>query len=165
MLGFFARPSSAFAYENQVTVALEVGWAGIPNSTTVPPNGLDLGITAGYGINDAWEIRGLGNFNLLFDDDRLRTGMIGAEAAYLLDIVRFVPIFGFGVDAVVSRFRDETRGDFAMHALLGVDFLINPRWLVGFSGRGFWVTTNNRSFLDAIFFTTCARVGVRFDVY
>ncbi|MEM8607151.1 MAG: outer membrane beta-barrel protein [Myxococcota bacterium] len=164
VLGVLAAPAAASAYENQVTLGLELGWAGIPNSSTLPLNGIDLGITAGYGINDAWEIRGLGTFNLLFDDDRLRTGMIGAEATYLLDIVRFVPVFGFGVDAVISAFRGNTRGDFAMHALLGVDFLINPRWLVGASARGFWVTTNGRSFLDALFFTAAFRVGIRFDV-
>ena len=158
------RPANASAFEEQVTVAVELGWAGIPNSSTLPLNGIDVGVTAGYGITDAWGVRGLANFNLLFSEERrLRTGILGAEAIYLLDIVRFVPIFGFGIDAMISGFATEKRGDFAMHALLGVDFLISPRWLVGLDGRGFWVTTNRASFLDALFFTVGARVGIRFD--
>ncbi|MEM7434022.1 MAG: outer membrane beta-barrel protein [Myxococcota bacterium] len=164
LVGLVAAPSEARAYERQLTVAAEVGWAGIPNSNNLPLNGVNAGVTVGYGINDAWGVRGLANFNLLFDDRRLRTGIIGAEAIYLLDIVRFVPIFGFGLDAMVSGFDGRTRGDFAMHALLGVDFLIDPRWLVGADARIFWVTTNGRSFLDALFFTAGVRVGVTFDV-
>ncbi|MGB5811680.1 MAG: hypothetical protein WBG86_14180 [Polyangiales bacterium] len=165
VLAVAALPSRAFAYDDELTVGLELGWAGIPNSARLPVNGIDLGLTVGYGINDAWAVRGLGSFNLLFGDRRLRTGIVGAEALYLLDIVRFVPIFGFGVDALISGFDDRTRGDFAMHALLGVDFLISRRWLIGVDGRGFWVTTNGRSFLDALFFTVAARVGVRFGLH
>ena len=158
-------PSSASAYEDQVTVALELGWSGIPNASALPRNGIDLGVTAGYGINDAWGVRGLANFNLLFSEDRrLRTGIVGAEAIYLLDIVRWVPVFGFGVDAMISGFAEESRGDFALHALLGFDYVIGPRWLIGADGRGYWVTTNGASFMDAFFLTVAARIGIRFDV-
>jgi len=156
-------PSVAAAYEDQISVGLELGWAGVPSSGTLPQNGIDLGITAGYGITDAWGVRGLASFDLLFGDRRLRIGMMGAEAIYLLDIVRFVPVFGFGVDGVISGFNGENRGDFALHALLGFDYLLNERWSIGASGRGFWITTNGRSFLDALFFTVALRVGIRFD--
>ena len=165
MLGLSALPQTVRALEDQVTVGVELGWAGVPNSAALPKNGITAGLTAAYGITDAWGVRGLGNVNLLFGDRRLRMGIVGVEAIYLLDIVRFVPVFGFGIDGMVSGFSGRARGEFAMHALLGIDCLINPRWLIGVDGRGYWVTTNRASFLDPLFFTVAARVGFRFDAH
>ncbi|MCZ6806878.1 MAG: hypothetical protein O7F08_07985 [Deltaproteobacteria bacterium] len=163
LFGLASLPSTASAYEDQATLGLAVGWAGIPNSSTLPRNGIDVGLTAGFGITDAWGIQGVLSYNVFPDDRRLQMGVAGLEAIYLLDIVRFVPIFGFGVDGMLSAYNGRTRGDFAIHALLGVDYLIDARWLVGADGRAYWVTTNGGSFLDPLFFTVAARVGVRFD--
>ena len=63
---------------------------------------------------------------------------------------------------MVSAYDGRTRGDFAIHALLGVDYLINAGWLVGADGRAYWVTTNRGSFLDPLFFTFAALVGFLF---
>ena len=163
VLGLSALPQTVRALEDQVTLGVELGWAGVPNSSTLPKNGMGAGLTGAFGITDAWAVRGLGNVNILFGDRRLRTGIFGVEAIYLLDVVRFVPVFGFGVDGMVSGFSGRTRAELAMHALLGIDFLINPRWLIGVDGRGYWVTTNRASFLDPLFFTVAARLGFRFD--
>ena len=165
LLGVVCLPSTVSAYEDQVTLALEVGWAGIPDSSTLPRNGVDVGLTAGFGITDAWGIQGVLSYNVFPDERRLQTGVAGLEAIYLLDIVRFVPIFGFGVDGMVSGRAGRTRGDFALHALLGVDYLISARWLVGADVRGYWVATNANSFLDPFIVTVAARVGLRFDTH
>jgi hypothetical protein len=156
-------PSTAAAYEDQATLALEVGWAGIPSSSTLPRNGIDVGLSAGFGITDAWGIQGVVSYNVFPDERRLEMGVAGLEAIYLLDIVRFVPLFGFGLDGMVSGRAHRTRGDFALHALLGFDYLISDRWLVGLAARGYWVATNANSFLDPFIVTVAARVGVRFD--
>ncbi len=163
LLGLVSVPSTASAYEDQATLALEVGWAGNPNSSTLPRNGVDVGLSAGFGITDAWGIQGVLSYNVFPDERRLQMGVVGLEAIYLLDIVRFVPIFGFGIDGMVSGYDGRTRADFAIHVLLGVDYLISARWFVGADGRGYWVTTNESSFLDPLFFTVAARVGFRFD--
>jgi hypothetical protein len=90
--------------------------------------------------------------------------MMGLETVYALDVVRFIPLFGFGLDGLLSVRDSATRGDFALHALLGVDFLLDPRWLIGADVRAFWVATNGSSPLPAWLLTAAFRIGIRFDV-
>ena len=91
-------------------------------------------------------------------------GIAGLETVYALDIVRFVPLIGFGLDGLLSARSRNARGDFALHVLLGVDFLVNRRWIVGADVRGFWVATNAKSPLGPFLVTAALRVGVRFDL-
>ena len=90
--------------------------------------------------------------------------MAGLETVYALDIVRFVPLIGFGLDGLLSVLERQAFGDFALHALLGVDFLLNPRWIIGADARVFWIATYKKSPLDQFMVTAAVRVGVRFDV-
>jgi hypothetical protein len=159
-----AVPSMASAYEDQATLGLEVGYAGIPRTDTLPRNGVDVGLIAGGGFGDAWSIQGLLSYNIFPDERRLHLGMAGLETVYALDIVRFVPLIGFGIDGLLTVRDRRTRGDFALHVLLGVDYLIK-RWLVGVDVRGYWVATNAASPLDPFILTASARVGVRFDLH
>lgn len=159
---FLASP--AHAYEDQATLGVAVGYAGMPQSDTLPRNGVDFALSGGGGIGDAWSIQGLLSYNLYFGDGTLHMSMAGIETIYALDIVRFVPLIGFGFDGILSVRERAARGDFALHALLGVDFLINPRWIIGADARGFWVATNASSPLSAFIVTAALRVGVRFDL-
>jgi hypothetical protein len=136
----------------------------MPQSDTLPRNGVDVALSAGGGIGDAWSIQGLLSYNVYLGDGTFHMGMAGVETVYALDIVRFVPLIGFGLDGILSVRERAARGDFALHALLGVDFLINPRWIIGADARGFWVATNASSPLSAFIVTAALRVGVRFDL-
>lgn len=156
-------PSKASAYEEQATVGLEVGYAGLSRTDFLPRNGVDVGATAGFGITDAWGIQGILSYNIFPDQQPLHMGIAGLETVYALDIVRFVPLFGAGLDGVLSVRERTTRGDFALHLLVGVDYLINRRWLVGADVRFYWVATNANSFLDPFILVAAARVGIRFD--
>lgn len=156
-------PSAARAYEDQATVGLAVGYAGMPRADAPPRHGVDVALSAGRGLGDAWSIQGLLSYNALPDDRPLHISTAGLETIYALDIVRFVPLFGFGLDGLWTVRDRQSWGDFALHALVGFDFLINRRWLVGADVRGYWVTTNEKSPLDAFLLTAGARVGVRFD--
>ena len=157
-------PSNARAYEDQATLGVAVGYAGIPGSSTLPRNGVDFALSAGAGFGDAWSIQGLLSYNVFPNERALHLGMLGLETVYALDIVRFVPLLGVGIDGLLTVRDRRTRGDFALHALVGVDFLINPRWLVGADVRGYWVATNAASPLDPFIITAGARVGLRFDL-
>ena len=157
-------PSTAWAYEEQATLGLEVGYAGLPTSDTLPRSGVDVGLSAGGGFGDAWSIQGLLSYNIFPNARALHLGMVGIETVYALDIVRFVPLLGAGVDGLLTVRDRRTRGDFALHFLVGVDYLINPRWLVGADVRGYWVATNAHSPLDPFIIAAAARVGVRFDL-
>ena len=156
--------SAASAYDDQATLGLEVGYAGMPSTDTLPRNGVDVGLVAGGGFGDAWSIQGLLSYNIFPDERPLHLGMAGLETVYALDIVRFVPLIGAGVDGLLSVRDRSTRGDFALHALVGFDYLINPRWLVGADVRGYWVATHAGSPLDPFILTAGARAGVRFDL-
>jgi hypothetical protein len=136
----------------------------MPRADAPPRNGIGAALSAGKGIGDAWSIQGLLGYNVLPDDGSLHVSMAGIETVYALDIVRFVPLFGFGLDGLLTVRDRNARGDFALHALAGIDFLINRRWLVGADVRGYWVATNAHSPLDALFLTAGARAGVRFDL-
>jgi hypothetical protein len=160
-----ALPSMASAYEDQATLGLEVGYAGIPRTDTLPRNGVDVGLIAGGGFGDAWSIQGLLSYNIFPNERPMHLGMAGLETVYALDIVRFVPLIGAGLDGLLTVRDARTRGDFALHVLLGVDYLINPRWLIGADVRGYWVATNAASPLDPFILTAGARVGVRFDLH
>lgn len=159
-----SAPSTVRAYEDQATLGLAIGYAGNPGSDTLPRNGIDFGLSAGVGLGDAWSIQGLLSYNLFPDARPVHLGIAGLETVYALDIVRFVPLIGFGVDGLLTVRERASRGDFALHVLLGVDFLINPRWSIGADVRGFWVATNARSPLDPFIVTAALRVGVRFDL-
>ncbi len=159
-----SMPSGARAYEGQATLGLAVGYAGMPRAESPPRNGIDVALSGGAGIGDAWSIQGLLGYNVLPDDSPLHVSMAGLETVYALDIVRFVPLLGFGFDGLLTVRDRAARGDFALHALVGFDFLINRRWLIGADARGYWVATNAKSVLDAFFLTVAVRVGLRFDL-
>lgn len=163
LLASFAAP--ARAYENEATLGLAVGYAGMPKADAPPRNGIDIAVSAGRGIGDAWSIQGLLGYSALPGDASLHVSMAGLETVYALDIVRFVPLVGFGLDGLLTVRDRHARGDFALHALLGFDFLIDRRWLVGADVRGYWVATNTHSPLDALFLTASARVGIRFGLH
>jgi hypothetical protein len=157
-------PPEARAYEDQATVGLAVGYAGLPQQNELPNDGVNVALSAGGGIGDAWSIQGLVSYSAYPDAIPLHMGMAGLETVYALDIVRFVPLIGAGLDGVLSVRERNTRGDFALHVLLGIDFLVNRRWIVGADARGFWVATNAKSPLGPFIVTAALRLGFRFDV-
>ena len=157
-------PASARAYEDQATLGFGVGYAGMPDSDALPPHGIDFALSAGGGIGDAWSIQGFLSHNVFPSDRALHMSMAGLETVYALDIVRFVPLIGAGLDGILTVRDRRARGDFALHGLLGVDFLINPRWIIGADVRGFWVATNAKSPLGPFIVTAALRAGVRFDL-
>lgn len=159
-----ALPATVRAYEDQVTVAVAVGYAGMPDSAALPEHGVDFTLSAAGGIGDAWSIQGLLSHNVFPNDSTLHMSMAGLETLYALDIVRFVPLIGFGLDGILSVRDANPRGDFALHGIVGFDFLINPRWLVGADVRAFWVATHAKSPLEPFIITAALRAGMRFDV-
>lgn len=157
-------PSAARAYEDRVTLGAAVGYAGLVNADGLPSHAAHFALSAGGGIGDAWSIQGLVSHSIFFDERPLQLSMAGLESVYALDIVRFVPLLGAGIDGILSVRSREPRGDFALHALLGFDFLVNRRWVIGADARGFWVATNANSRLGPFLGTVALRASVRFDL-
>ena len=157
-------PRGARAYEDQATLGIAVGYAGLSPRDQLPQNGVNVALSGGGGLGDSWSIQGLLSYSVFPDSRPFHMGMAGLETVYALDIVRFVPLIGFGLDGILSVRERATRGDFALHALLGIDFLVDRRWIVGADFRGFWVATNASSPLGPFIITAAIRLGVRFDL-
>lgn len=157
-------PSTVAAYEDEATLGLSIGYAGLPASDGLPAHGFDFALSAGGGFGDAWSLQGFVRYDRFGREMPLHLAIGGLEALYALDIVRFVPLFGLGLDGLLSVRERAVRGDFALHVLLGVDFLINPRWIIGADVRGYWVATHAASPLDPFILTAGVRVSLRFGL-
>ena len=155
----------ASAYEDRLTLDASVGYSGLPGSDELPEHGAHFGLSAGWGINDAWGIQGNLGFSRHPDSSPLNIGLIGLETTYLLDIVRFVPFFGAGIDGLMTVRDRQVQGDFGLHALIGVDFLINPKWLVGVASRLYWIPADLSSDLEPFMFIVAVHAGYRFDLF
>lgn len=163
LLALFCAPASA--YEDELTLDASVGYSGLPGSDDLPEHGAYVGLTAGWGINDAWGIQGNLAFSRHPDASPLNIGLLGLETTYVLDIVRFVPVVGAGIDGLMTVRERHVQGDFALHALVGVDFLINPDWLVGVDSRLYWIPAELSSDLEPFMFTVAVHAGYRFDLF
>ena len=157
-------PSPAGAYEDEATLGLAIGYAGFPGSDSLPVHGVDLALSAGGGFGDAWSLQGFVRYDRFPSQRPLQLGIAGLETVYALDIVRFVPLFGVGLDGLLTVRERAARGDFALHALIGVDYLIDQRWIIGADVRGYWVATSAGSPLDPFIVTAGGRVSVRFGL-
>jgi hypothetical protein len=154
------------AYENQFTLGVSTGYSGLPTAPDeLPDDGFMTGLTAGWGINDAWGLQGNLSYSFHPDEEPLQIGILGIETTYLLDIVRFVPVAGAGIDGLMTIRQGGVQGDFAVHALLGVDFLINPRWLIGLDTRFYWIPAELSSDLSPFMLTAAFRASYRFDLF
>ena len=154
------------AYENQLILGGSVGYSGLPTSDSLPRNGVNVGLTAGWGINDAWGLQGNLAYGIHPDDEgSLNVGLVGIETTYLLDIVRFVPFAGVGLDGLMTVRNRDVQGDFAVHGLLGVDFHINRRWVLGADVRGYWVPADLSSDLDPFLLIGALRVSYLIDLF
>jgi hypothetical protein len=131
-------PSAAQAYEDRATLGAAVGYAGLADADGLPSHAVHFALSASGGIGDAWSIQGLLSHSLFFDESPLQLSMAGLETVYALDIVRFVPLLGAGIDGILS---------------------VQSR-----EARGFWVATSAKSRLAPFMGTVALRASVRFDL-
>lgn len=131
----FAAPSLARAYEDQVVLTLDAGYAATLASDA-PTHGLGFGLGVNIGLGDAWALQTRLSYAVHpGGGGPLHVGIAGVEVVYLLDILEIVPFFGLGVDGVATALDGNVRGDLGLHAVVGVDWLVTRRWLVGLEVR------------------------------
>ena len=157
-------PTSARAYEDHVTLGVGAGYIGMPESEGRPLHGVDIAVSAGGGFGDAWSLQGVISYNVFPGSPTLHMSVAGLETVYALDIVRFVPLLGAGLDGIWTVRERQARGDFALHVLLGADYLVTSRWIIGVDARGFWVSTHSQSALGPFLVTVALRGTVRFGL-
>ncbi len=147
-------------------LTLDVGYAAALASD-VPSHGLALGAGANVGLSDAWAIHS--RLSYAFhpsSGDSLHVAMAGVEVVYLLDILQIVPFFGLGVDGVGTMSGGNFGADLGLHAVVGVDWLLARRWLVGVEVRPYVIPFSlAETGVDPVYVTVDLRAGIVFDRY
>jgi len=136
-LAAVAAPSPAQAYEDQATLFVDLGYAAALGEDSLPTHGIVGGLGGSWGLTDAWTLRG--RLAWAGHPRDLQMGTLGVEVFYMLDILELVPFAGLGVDGIVTIADDGTGssigGTFAIHAVVGLDWLISRRFILGLDIR------------------------------
>ena len=124
----FARPGEAHAYDGQVGLSLELGYAVVP-SGPLPPHGIYAEGGVSVGLGDTWEIRG--RLAYAYHPEPMHRWALGAELVYLIDIFEVVPFLGLGVSGLVTLTDVVVATDFAVGGVVGFDVLLSREVTLG----------------------------------
>jgi hypothetical protein len=157
--------ATALAYEGKISLDFEAGYARVLSGADLPRQGPMLGVASSIGLGDAWALRFRVSYAIHPGGDPLHVGVIGVEGIYLIDIVQLVPFFGLGIDAIGTLRAGDFGADPAVHAIVGLDYLVSPRILIGFDVRPYVLplSINDLDGVDPVYLTVNARFGLLFD--
>jgi len=161
-----AVPSAAFAYDDQVSLDVGMGWGFAPGLEMFPNHGPLVGVATTIGIDDTWgvAIHGAWALHPPFVDDSdpvFHVGQVGAEALYYIDILQVVPFFGAGIDLLPTSDGTNWSVDFAAHLRLSVDYLASREIAVGIDVRPYILLTALST--DPVYVSVQLRLSVLFD--
>ena len=127
---------SARAYEDQASLDAALGYVLLADGDGDPVQGPGVTLGAGLGLSDLGILRADLGYAALFAQGALRhAGRVRVEAAYLLDVLQFVPFFGLGVSLLVSEGADHAQLRPGGHLVFGVDYLVSRTWILGLDVR------------------------------
>lgn len=162
--GAWAAPAAA--YEDQGTLGIEAGYGVVViTDTTLPQHGVLFGLELSFGLGDQFAIRGHADYGFHPGDDPMHVGLFGLEGLYLLDIVQVVPYFGIGIDGIATAYQDAAGLELGFHIIVGVEYLLSRRWLVGLDVRPhFLPITVAEGRTDPVYISATLRVSWVFDL-
>ncbi len=160
-----AFPSSALAYDHQMTLGAAAGW-GVAPTFSAPDNGPNLALSSTIGFDDTW---GMGVYAAWavhppFNGGRaVQVGFAGVEGLYYIDILQVVPFFGVGVDVLPTYDgnTDRWNADFAAHLRASVDYLLSREVVIGLDVRPYVLLTALST--QPVYISFMARVSYVFD--
>jgi hypothetical protein len=114
-------PASARAYEDQVALSVDAGYAYAQHG--IPMHGAGVGISAGIGLGDTFTLVFRGGYAAHPGNVPAHVLSLTAEALYIVDILTWVPFFGAGVDGHLIVRDGTPRGNFEVHGIVGLDYL------------------------------------------
>ena len=131
-------PSSARAYEDQLSLGVGAGYAYATREDS-SHHGAFVDVEASLGLSATWSLRGVLGFGYHPEKPRLSEGVLGIEALYLVDVLEFVPYAGIGVDGLLSIPRTEAHMAIGAHPVLGIDWLLDRSFLLGLCARPIFI--------------------------
>jgi hypothetical protein len=140
---FALGPARARAYEDQVGLGVQLGYAHATDSS-LPHSGALLGLEVSLGLDDIWSVRGFATYSLHPGTPTLSVAIAGGELLYLIDILEIVPYFGAGLDAIGSWYSGGTgiSAEFGVHPVLGLDWLPGRGFTLGLEARPIFLVTS-----------------------
>jgi hypothetical protein len=154
-------PSNAAAYDNQITLGGDFGFAE-RFADKGPHHGGMFSLVSSVGLDDIWTVRGRFSYSVHEGPDLLSAFFLSAELLYLVDIFEFVPFFGGGPDGVATLYKGKAEVDAALHAVVGVDYLFSRKVIVGLEVRPLFFLTGIKTHLA--YLSVDATVSYGFDM-
>jgi hypothetical protein len=125
----------AYAYEDQLTLGLALGYAHATDRA-LPHPGASAGVEASVGLGVAWSLRAHASYSLHPGEVNLQYAALGAELVYIVDVLEFVPYAGVGVDGLGHWTSGSTfAADVGVHPVIGIDWLLSRELSLGLCAR------------------------------
>jgi hypothetical protein len=160
---------TARAYEDQATLDLGLGYAHA-FASGLPASGAAVALGGSLGLGDVWTLRATLGWAAHPaaatgpPTTHVLTG--GVELLYVVDVLRWVPYVGAGVDAVGTVSEAGSGVDLAAHAVLGLEWLASRAWLLGVDVRPYLLLSD--AFASAprfpVYLTVTVKAGVVLDL-
>ena len=120
VLAVALSPATAFAYEDQLAVGLDVGYAQVAGASGGA--GLGAGPHAKIGLDDTWNLYAAGLY-AYHPGDALHVGTLAGGIEYVFDVLRWIPYGGLGPEVVWAAREGESGAEAGLQASLGLDYL------------------------------------------
>jgi hypothetical protein len=157
---------TAHAYEDQWTLGADIGAGLVLGNDSAPVAGIAVGVGASVGLSSAWTFRGRLSYDFHPATLPLHVMTVGAEVYYTLDILKFVPFFGVGLDGIGTVQEGALGADLAFHALVGVDWLVSRELVIGLDIRPYVLPFSlAERGIDPVYLSASLRVSLVFDRY
>ena len=127
-----ASPTRARAYEQELSLGLEAGFA---HALGPDLPGARFGFHGSYGIDDTWTVAAQLGYSFHPTDAPLHVGEAALELLYVIDVVRVVPYFGIGASYFGTLRDGEIGGEGGAHIVGGAHYYLSREWAVGLDVR------------------------------
>jgi len=162
-----AVPSSAAAYEDQVTLEAGFGYAHSADAESDTRAGMPFSLAASLGLDDVWTVKVATSYAIHPASSGARHVVVGgAELLYVVDVLQIVPYVGAGVDVFAAWRAPVQDLDVAAHLVFGADYLLTRSLFVGLEVRPYLLLTQlgNADGRTPLYMTALARLGVLWDL-
>lgn len=152
-------PASAWGYEDQLAVGLDLGYAQVAGADGGA--GLGGGPQAKIGLDDTWNLFAAG-FYANHPAESLHVATLGAGIEYVFDVLQWIPWGGVGAEVVWAAVPGDAGAEAGVQAAVGLDYLASRDYSFGITIRGHTVLSALDRF--PVYFTVALRGSLLWDL-